>query len=205
MKKRILTIAVLTALSIGASARAVFVTGQITFSGYAVPVGATSMGSATGLDFVSGPNGVSSSAPGGVVVYGAGTGSFAALGSAASISGGAGSVADLSNFATAAPINTFVAFASTPTVTLDLTSFTSIAHNVPADSLTLTALGTLHFAGFNDTPVKFSLTSVGEGTVSYSSTISTVVPEPTTLVGLGGGLLLWAARRRIHSPSCRSI
>lgn len=59
------------------------------------------------------------------------------------------------------------------------------------ETLSILGDGTFYFAGYEDTPGRFSYNSNQTGVFSFSSTSSAVpaVPEPGTLILLGSGLL----------------
>jgi PEP-CTERM motif len=61
--------------------------------------------------------------------------------------------------------------------------------STPTPALDVIGTGTMHVTGFTDTPGFYNITAQsGGGTFSFSSS-SVAIPEPTTLILLGSGLL----------------
>jgi hypothetical protein len=135
-------------------------------------VGSTSLGSATGLDFANASGTSVSGNSGTLTSYGAGSGSFAALGACASTSSGCGTIEDLATFSPG-PISSFLTLTTGgPGVSLDLSSIENVteAGSGSNGSITFTALGTINFGGYDATAGEFVLTAQGNNIVSFSAT-----------------------------------
>ena len=194
----------LTVLLSVASAEASPITGGFSIVGNFKPVNGvtgavSSLGAATGLDFLA-LFGTTSTpgTPGGVLVTQA-TGSLAAL------TGSMGTIRDFS-FAGAGSTNfpnlsvPLVNFQSLGGLTFTLTSI-AIQGAQTNSTLSLLGQGILSMAGYTNTTGSFVFTGNGAGgTFSFSSSqAGAQVPEPASLALLGGGLLVCAAvlgRRR---------
>jgi len=198
----------LTLLFSVASAEASPITGAFSIVGNFKPVngvtGAVStLGAATGLDFLA-LFGTTSTpgTPGGVLVT-------QASGSLAGLTGSMGTIRDFS-FAGAGSTNfpnlsvPLVNFQSLGGLTFTLTS---VAVTQQSNSvLALLGQGVLSMAGYSNTAGTFNFTGNGAGgTFSFSSSqAGAQVPEPASLALLGGGLLVCAAvlgRRRRTSTT----
>jgi hypothetical protein len=188
---------------VAASAKAAFVTGQVSVAGYLTAIGASGVGMATGLDFVAGSTGLASPGlPGGITGFGSGSGAFAAL-SCTDAAGGCGTITDIARFTTSAPIYTFMSVATgTPDVlSFDLTSLYSVLRNEDASGgrLILMGTGVIHSTGFEDTPATFMLTTQGAQVTRYSATIQAVPePMPWALALCGCAALIARHSRRIR-------
>lgn len=209
MKLRIclsaLTLAVATTLPAAASS----ITGQISVLGFAQS-NTGSMATATGVTFANAAGNSISGTSGLLEIFGAGSGSFAALGSCASTSTGCGTIKNISNLSSQGPITDFLSL-NTGTVTavsFDLTSITDISH--PAGGfLDFVANGTINFTGYDSTPGTFSFSAQGNNIVQFSGTLlatpaTAATPEPSSLILLAGPSLLLAfgqVRRRIVSST----
>jgi hypothetical protein len=108
MRRISLAVAFILGLSVvhARAAKAALVTGHLSFSGWAEPVGSVGMGSATGIDFGNGTGTSVSGSSGELTSYGSGSGSFAALGFDYSVD--AGSITDIASFASTGPISSFL-------------------------------------------------------------------------------------------------
>ncbi len=182
-------------LGVATSALAAPVTGQISLNGYAAATGATGFAAATGIDFVAGPSGSLGPAAGTLTSYGAGSGSFAALGGCSN--GACGTIKDLGNFTSA--VSGFLTLASAPTVTFDITSFVAVDRSAATNTLSFVANGIIHYAGLDDTVGQFTLSAQGNQINTFSATTlsaATATPEPASLAILGGSLAALGLLRR---------
>ncbi len=193
----------LTVLFCVASAEASPITGGFSIIGNFKPVNGvtgavTTLGSATGLDFLA-LFGTTSTpgTPGGILVT-QGTGTLSGL------TGATGTIRDFSfaglgsaNFPTlGVPL---VNFQSIGGLTFTLTSIAVTGQS--NSTLSLLGQGILSMAGYTNTTGSFIFTGNGAGgTFSFSSSqAGAQVPEPASLALLGGGLLVCAgvlSRRR---------
>ena len=78
-------------------------------------------------------------------------------------------------------------FQSVDGITFDLTDITNVTAN--GDSLEIRGVGVFHLAGFDDTPGAFVFTGQQSGGSFSFSASQSAVPEPTTLLLLGSGLI----------------
>lgn len=211
MNVRNTVIAAAAALGLStAGAYAVPISGQISLGGYAQANGSVGMGGATGISFANASGSSVSGTSGVLTSFGAGSGSFAALGACSSTTTGCGSIKNITSFA-AIPtsgntptISSFLTLSNGtgPVVTFDLNSLTSVTRNQDnlGGSLTFTAAGTINYSGFDATAGQFILTAQGNNIVSFSATtLSTAVPEPMSLALLGGSLAAVGLIRRKKS------
>ncbi len=136
---------------------------------------------------------------------GAGSGSFAILGTPPQCTACATMITNLTQ-GMAAPFTLYTGHNLANTITTDLIvtttpTFTYLGGALP--SLTVTGNGTLDLTGFDPTPGLFTLTTqgpTGSTVVTFSVTsIAVATPEPASLAILGGalaGLGLFGKRRR---------
>lgn len=194
---------VLAVLFCVASAEASPITGGFSIVGNFKPVNGvtgvvTSLGSATGIDFLALFGMTSTPGVAGTMLVTQGTGTLGAL------TGQMGTIRDFS-FAGAGSTNfpnlsvPLVSFQSVGGLTFTLTSVA--VQSQSSSSLSLLGQGILSMAGYTNTTGSFVFTGNGAGgTFSFSSSqAGAQVPEPASLALLGGGLLVCAAvlgRRR---------
>jgi PEP-CTERM motif-containing protein len=203
-------LAAVASVSFAGLANAAAVTGQISLGGFVQAVGATSIQNATGLNFAN-ANGTGNAVGtnGTLAFFGAGTGSFASLGSCAN-STGCGSISDIVNLATQGAMSNFLTLntgSGGPTVAFDLGSITLVDRS-SSPYLDVTATGTIRFTGFDATPGTFFFSAQGDQIVSFSATTLAAginTPEPASLAILGGslaalGLVRRRRRARAESP-----
>ncbi len=185
-------------LGMSSAAFAIPVSGQLSLGGYAAAIGSTGMGAATGIDFVA--NSTASRSPGaagGITMFGAGTGSFAGF-SCNSGAGACGSIQDISSFASQGALTNFLTLTSGgTTVSFDLTKISNVSNDTANNQLGFTATGFISETGFERTAGTFNLTAQGDNIVSFSATtLAANIPEPTSMMVLGGSLALIGLIRR---------
>jgi PEP-CTERM motif len=179
------------------------ITGDFSITGNFLPVvGATgaktTLGLATGLDFINFFGSLATPGVAGTVAVNSGTGDFQNL------VGTLGTMRDFSfagNGSIKYPTTTLLSFQSFPTfgLTFDLASVGVVLQT--ASFLVLSGTGTFHLAGFDDTAGTFDFSGNGaRSTFSFSASQAAAIPEPSSLflglVGIGGA---WGLRRRIYA------
>lgn len=197
---------VLTVLLCVASAEAAPITGGFSILGNFLPVNgqtgaATTLGAATGIDFLS-LFGGSTPSPGtaGTVFVNQGSGSFTGM------QGSFGMT--VTDFSFAGPGS--ASFPILPVALFALPSFNNFTFTLNSVSvgtqnngtLSLLGQGIFGMTGYSNTAGTFNFTANGaQGTFSFSASNGVQVPEPASLALLGGGLLVCAAvlgrRRRV--------
>ena len=198
MKLRFTLMAAVACVAISGAANAVPITGQISLNGFAQAVGSTGMGAATGISFAN-AGGTSVTGTSGLLSnYGAGSGSFASLGSCASVTTGCGTIQNIASFTATGGISQFLTLATTngSTISFDLTSITDVVRP-GSDQIGFLANGFINYSGFDRTAGTFSLTAQGDNITSFSATtLAANVAEPTSMAVLGGSLAAIGLIRR---------
>ena len=198
MKLRVTLMAAVACIAATAAANAVPVTGQILLNGFAQAVGSTSMGAATGISFAN-AGGTSVSGTSGLLSnYGAGSGSFASLGSCASVTTGCGTIQNIASFTAMGGISQFLTLATTngSTISFDLTSITNVLRP-GSNQIGFLANGFINYSGFDRTAGTFNLTAQGDNITSFSATkLAANVAEPASMAILGGSLAAIGLIRR---------
>jgi hypothetical protein len=174
---------------------------NIDITGSVDPIGGSSVGTATGLDFLT-SGAPSPGTPGTITLNSDPTGSFSSIFTLAGCplaasQGGCGTIQDLLSFSPTLPISPFY----TVTEGANTLSFVLKTLNTPVQdpgsagslpTLSVSGTGTFLLPGFDPTPGIFTLTSQGVGETSFSaSTIATSasIPEPASLTVLALGLV----------------
>ena len=201
MKMRTFVMSAIASIGMASAAQAGPVSGQISLGGYAQAVGSSGMGSSIGINFANASGSSVSGSSGVLGSFGAGTGSFAALGACSSTTTGCGTIKDIANYTTSAPISQFLTLATSAgtVVSFDLTAISGVTRTSDATggSVTFSASGFINYTGFDQTAGVFSLTSQGNSITSFSATtLATAVPEPMSLALLGGSLAAVGLLRR---------
>jgi hypothetical protein len=187
-----------------AAAEASPITGAMSISGNFKPVNGvtgttTTLGLATGLDFIALIGSTSTPGVAGQFVVNSASGMLT------SYLGGTGQIKDFSfsgTGSTSFPTLSvpLISFQSISGLTFTLTSITTVFQMPGFNLLALTGTGILKMANYEDTAATFDFTANGAGsTFSFSASNGAQVPEPASLALLGGGLLAAAAtlsRRR---------
>lgn len=189
-------------LCLSTPGQAATILGQINFTGYVRPIGSTSFGAATGLDFYNSPLSPLNANDGGIP----GT-IFSALGSTGVFAGvicfsSCGFIQDLPTF-TSGPIASF--FNIGPGIQFDLSAINSVsfAPDGAGGSLKVIASGIFRITGYDPTAAVLTLTTQSDGLTSFSATARSAVPEPASWAlmiggfGLTGGMLR-SSRRRVR-------
>ena len=207
MLKRLRVTMLIGGIVLGASsisAEASPITGGFSITGNFLPVigttGAqTTLGLATGLDFINFFGSAATPGVAGTVVVNSGSGNFSSL------VGAAGTMRDFS-FAGAGsanyPLASLASFQQLGGVTFDLLSVGVVYQSSNPAFLLLSGTGIFHMSGFEDTPGTFDFSGNGtQRSFSFSASQGAVaVPESASLLVLATGLLGAAGfmRRRMN-------
>jgi hypothetical protein len=206
MLKRLGLASALTALLVGTSvlpAEATPITGAMSISGNFKAVNGltgalTTLGAATGIDFIALIGSTSSPGAAGQFFVNASTGTFAPF------QGTTGSIRDFSfagagsgNFPNPNIVGPLLSFQALGGLSFTLQSVSLVFQS--NNALVLTGQGIFQMAGFTDTTGTFDFTGNGAGgTFSFSSS-NQAVPEPASLVLLGTGLIIISVSLRRRS------
>ncbi|GAA3996073.1 hypothetical protein GCM10022211_00990 [Sphingomonas humi] len=155
------------------------ITGQISISGLATPIGSSAWNTATGVDY-----------QGQLFFVGAGTGSFTGV----TCSGSCGTLTDIPNLSTFSPIANFMSL-TVNGIQFDLNNITSVSR--PGSFLNFEGTGVIRMTGFDATPGTFSFSAQGNQLQTFSAAAG-AVPEPGTwaLMLVGFGAIGFSMRRR---------
>jgi hypothetical protein len=209
MLKRLQVFGLAATLFLGASVGAVEaapIQGGFSITGNFLPVigatgASTTLGLATGLDFINFFGSAATPGVAGTVVLNSGSGDFASL------AGTAGTIRDFT-FAgpgsASYPTASLLAFQSYPVgaLTFDLLSVAVLFQS--SNVLALGGAGVFHMAGFDATNGTFNFSGNGaSSTFSFSASqgATTAVPEPASLLALAVGLFAGGGylRRRMKN------
>lgn len=153
--------------------------------------------------------------------YDSTTANFAGPPASGKVNAATGDLAGLLGLDTVSQDLVYDPFADTPgaqmdvigsSFSFDLMSLTTAAFF--GEFLNLSGSGMAYFAGFDATPVKWTLAATeNAGTFNYSATITTIAPPVTvpdggttlTLLGFGIAIILTASRTRLNSKPAKLL